>query len=213
MHVHAIKVDLRPQALRALGERLAKGYAAGTTTVEEVAQNGRFSYIMPQLQAALKSRKPETIEKVTRDTITASHITHSHKIPFNNRAWQFLSSAILPMAERRPKLAEYILKATKKGANQHDAHSLYLRMEVLERLGNTKAQLKELWAYSQELFAYEDQKKAGKGFTQLSKDKIPQSVKAKIFKHDQSSTFVTNKYLLKSSQAWSAINERMKKAA
>ena len=115
----------------------------------------------------------------------------------------------MPAAEANPKLAEYVLRVTSRKAGQHDMHSLFVRIKVLEQLGHTKSHLKEVWAYSQELGYYDHQQKMGNKFKQSSKDKIPQAVKAKIFPAP-TPELTTNPYELAAAKAWVAIDKRMK---
>lgn len=206
MKVQNIQKGFTIESLRALGKSMAEGYAAETITATEVAQNGRFSYIMPQLQAALESGKLRAAKRVTKETLDATYVIPKD---INNRAWQFFSDIILPMAEKNPKLAQYVLWSTKKGAGKHNINSLLLRIEALQRLGHTSKHMQEAKDYTWELVTYEDQKRAGNGFKKLPSDKLSMAVKAQLFEYKQSLS-PTNPYISGASQAWIAIDKRMK---
>lgn len=180
MPVQAVKVNLSRDSAKQLDKLMAEGYAAGTSTIAEVAKHGRFKVIMPQLQAALYSGSLKAAARVTRDTLAASRITHYTAV--NNRAYQFFEDIILPTAERSPKLAKYLLLTTKRTANRHSAHSLFVRAKVLEKFGYTNAHLDEATGYRSELFEYERcTKDDGKKYEQKPMDKIPLALKEALF--------------------------------
>lgn len=203
MQVRQLRINLTRQGVRELGERMAKGYAAGTSTITEVAKHGRFRAVMPQLQAALDSKGLEAAKRVTRDTLTASRVTLQYGQ--NNVAYQFFEKTILPTAEKSPKLAQFLLSMTRRGANRHNMHSLFIRIKVLEKFGHTQKHLDEIHRYRWEFFECERQESARRAFKQHPKAKLPLALKTTLIQHPRD----LNSYELNMSDALTAIWNRL----